>query len=360
MNPSPPPPRRFSRDLVRAAAVVAAAVFTVSIVQAARRRDPHASAAGVNSGTLTFVDPVSGSPITSGSATTAFLIVPPSGAACTGDTATGQFRVNSYIVPSTVDPATLTWNNTGPVPAGAGANLRQPLFSTTGQPLNNFATAQTTALINAALGNSYDFNTFQTAGGPTLVPDGVYNMGISCSLSGAGDKFWNVQLTFAAQAGVLNWTVGVVTPPTTTTTTVAPTTSTTTTTIAPTTSTSTTTSTTIAPTTSTSTTSTTSTTTSTTIPRTTTTTSTTIAPTTSTSTTTSTTIPRTTTTTSTTIAPTTTTSPATTTTAPAGGTTTTVEKEKEHEREKCSPFAKRRGGRCEKRSNSPWLHVLGL
>jgi hypothetical protein len=35
-----------------------------------------------------------------------------------------------------------------------------------------------------------------------------------------------------------------------------------------------------------------------------------------------------------------------------------VEHEREHE--KCSPLAKRRGGHCEKRSNRPWLRVLGL
>jgi hypothetical protein len=58
------------------------------------------------------------------------------------------------------------------------------------------------------------------------------------------------------------------------------------------------------------------------------------------------------------VRPTTTTSSTTSTTI-AGGTTTTTVKPHEHERE-CRKFNKRRGDRCEPRTNLPWFRVLGL
>jgi hypothetical protein len=210
-------------------------MLVLTVVAALGSAEPRASAAGVNAGSLTVAS-ASGAPITTGNATTSFNLVPPSTAACSGDTATGQYRVNSYIVPASVDPSTLTWNSAGPVPVGQGATLRQPLFSATNSPLVNAATALNTGAISAALGSPFSVSTFQDAGGPTFLPDGNYNVGLACTLAGAEDKFWNVVLNFTANAGTLQFTVPVAGPSTTTstTTTVRPggtTSSTTTTTV---------------------------------------------------------------------------------------------------------------------------------
>ena len=416
MNPSTPSDstsrgRHPLRDYLRGGLALATALVAVGVV-AAHRGDSPAFAA-VNAGTLNVLaaaGPLAGTPITSGGSATAIALDPPNGAACTGDSATGGYRVQTYMVPATVDPATLTYGTTGPIPPGTGAALRQPLFSTAGQPLVNRTTAVATSPGAGGLITGIPAISFAVFGanGPTVVPAGTYNLGFACTLGAASatqvDKFWNVQLTFSVTpsdtpAGI-TWVVGTPPPPPTTTT-IAPTTTTiapTTTTIAPTTTTiAPTTTTTIAPTTTTTiaptTTTTIAPTTTTTIAPTTTTTiapttTTTIAPTTTTTiapTTTTTIAPTTTTTiaptTTTTIAPTTTTtSPTTTTTSP---TTTTQPGDDEadddhghgHDHSDCGRRAHgrqenvRKGDRCSKQDPPPrtvlaamftgtWLHWM--
>ena len=250
--------RRVARDLARAGTVVSAALLAVSLAQAAW---PNASvsAAAINAGAAQVLvvpgAPTAGQPLASGGSATVFALTPPAGASCTGDSTTGGYRVQSYIVPASVDPATLTFGPQGPLPAGTGASLRQPLFSASTPVIN-----KTTAVASTAGGPglltglpTISFGVFG-ASGPQIIPPGLYNIGYACTLGVASatqlDKYWNAQLTFSADPTDLpsgiTWVVGVVTPPTTTT--IAPTTTTiapTTTTIAPTTTT------TVAPTTTT-------------------------------------------------------------------------------------------------------------
>ena len=344
MIPDSRPQPRYARQFVRATAVLGAALLTVTVVSAIRSGF-GASAAGANGGPLQVLvppgQPTAGQPLNSGGSGTAFALAPPTGAACTGDSATGGYRVQSYMVPSSVDPSTLTFDANGPIPAGIGANLRLPLFgSAGGSPFVQQTTAVATTpgggglLVNLP---SFSFAVF-APDGPSFVPAGTYNLGFACTLGNASptqqDKFWNVQMTFSVApndlpAGI-TWIVGTPPPPTTTTT--STTTTSTTTTTLPATTTSTTTTTVPATTTST---------TTTTLPATTTSTTTTTLPATTTSTTT-TTVPATTTSTTTTTVPPTTTSSTTTTTVPAttsttttvpGTTTTTVEDADEGENE---------------------------
>ncbi|MDP1795644.1 MAG: hypothetical protein Q8K63_16015, partial [Acidimicrobiales bacterium] len=250
-----------------------------------------AQAAGTNAGDAQIVNPGNNTPLSSGTKDTDFTFKLPAGAACTGDSANAGYRVQSYHVPSTVNPATLTFDANGPVPGGTGASFRQPLYQTNTSP---YVEAQT-APANPAPGPgpvvnlpAFDFSQYDAS----LLPAGTYNIGIACTKPGGPsdtqqDKYWNVQITFASD---LSWTT-VAAPTTTTSTTLAPTT---TTTLAPTTTT------TVAPTTTT-----------------------TVAPTTTTTvapTTTTTVAP----TTTTTVAPTTTTTVAPTTTTTVAPTTTTT------------------------------------
>ena len=354
---SRPPQPRYARQFVRATAVLGAALLTVTVVSAIRSGF-GADAAGANGGALQVLvppgQPTAGQPLTAGGSGTAFALSPPTGAACTGDSATGGYRVQSYMVPANVDPSTLTFDANGPVPAGIGANLRLPLFgSAGGSPFVQQTTAVATApgggglLVNLP---SFSFAVF-APDGPSFVPAGTYNLGFACTLGNPSptqqDKFWNVQMTFSVTpndlpAGI-TWIVGTPPPPTTTTTS---TTTTTTTTVAPTTTTTTTlpattTTTTTVPATTTTTTTLPGTTTTTTLPATTTTTTTLPA-----TTTTTTTLPPTTTSSTTTTVPPTT---STTTTVP-GATTTTVEDEDENENEDANE------NECENRNRGHHSH----
>ena len=240
--------RRVARDLARAGTVVSAALFAVSLAQATWL-NVSVSAAAINAGAAQVLvapgAPTAGQPLTQGGSATVFALTPPSGASCTGDSTTGGYRVQTYMVPAAIDPATLTFGPQGPLPAGTGASLRQPLFSA-GTPVINKTTAVASTPGGGGLLTGLPTISFGLFGasGPQIVPPGLYNIGYACTLGVASatqlDKYWNAQLTFSADptdvpAGI-TWVVGVVTPPTTTTT-IAPTT---TTTIAPTTTTTTT------------------------------------------------------------------------------------------------------------------------
>jgi hypothetical protein len=196
---------------------------------------PEAGAA-VTVGTATVVNPFDGGPeqgqpLDEGGSATPFSLLLPSGAACTGDSTNAGYRVQSYIVPSSVNPATLTWDANGPVPTGVGANLRQPLYQATSTAYVSGQTADANPVggpgpIISIPAFSYGVYS------PGNVPAGVYNIGIACTLGGPSstqlDKYWNTTITVVADSGdepaQIAWTVG---GGSTTTTTTASTTTTT-------------------------------------------------------------------------------------------------------------------------------------
>ena len=233
-----PSRRRVARDLARLATFCSAGMLVFGLAVATEQGSP-ASAAAINGGALQILvpsgSPTAGQPLNSGGSATVFAMTPPVGAACSGDTTTDGYKVQSYMVPSTVSPTTLTFDSNGPMPIATGANYRQPMFSSAGTPVINRNTAVTTGLLTGL--PTMSFALFG-ASGPTIVPPGTYNLGFACTLGAAGanqiDKYWNVQLTFATDnndsPSKITWAVAGVQSTTTTSTTTAPTTSTTTTT----------------------------------------------------------------------------------------------------------------------------------
>lgn len=166
-----------------------------------------------------------GQALASGGSDTAFALFPESGAVCTGDSASGGYRVQTYIVPSSVDPGTLTYNAAGPVPAGTGATLRQPMFAAVGQaPFINRSTAADTGLLIGFPAEGFSFGVFADQGS-AVVPPGRYNLGFACTLASGStlDKYWNIQIDVVADAqdvpGGFTWSVVEDVVPTSTTTT---------------------------------------------------------------------------------------------------------------------------------------------
>lgn len=224
--------RRLARDLARAGAALSAAMLVVGVASSSRGGD--VAEAATNAGAVQVVVPpgsaTAGDPLNAGGSATAFALTPPVGAACSGDSATGGYRVQSYMVPAAVDPATLTFGLTGPLPAGSGADFRQPLFTSAGSSWVNKTTAVNTGLLIGLPVLSF---AWVDTGGTTFLPAGKYNLGFACTkgVSSATqlDKYWNVQIVVAADANdvpsALTWTV----PAADTTTTTTSTTSTTTT-----------------------------------------------------------------------------------------------------------------------------------
>lgn len=187
-----------------------------------------ANAAGSNGGAAAAVDPANGQPLASGTKDTDFTLKLPSGAACTGDSANDAYRVQSYHVKSTVDPSTLTFDSSGPMPNGTGASFSQPLYATNGNPYIDGQTAPASPAPGPGPVTNipaFDFSLYDAA----TLPAGTYNIGIACTKGNASaaqeDKFWNVVFTIDANR---SWTAANPTSGGTTTTTVAGVTTTTT------------------------------------------------------------------------------------------------------------------------------------
>ena len=161
---------------------------------------PAASVAALSGGTAAVA--ADGGATTGGSATP-FAVHLPAGASCAGDSAHRDYRVQSYMVPASVDPATLTFGSVGPQPHAYGTNLRLPLYGPTNSGYVNAQTANADhasdpgAIVNVP---AFSFGVFR----PGDVPAGTYNIGIACTKGPASltqlTAFWNAQIVLAASA----------------------------------------------------------------------------------------------------------------------------------------------------------------
>jgi hypothetical protein len=103
------PRRRAAQAGVAIIATAAASMFSASTASTA-------GAAGTNAGNATIVNPQTPRPrINAGGSQTTFSINLPQRAACSKDTASGQYHIFGYIVPSGTDPGGLQWDAQGPL-----------------------------------------------------------------------------------------------------------------------------------------------------------------------------------------------------------------------------------------------------
>lgn len=141
----------------------------------------------------------------SGNSDTNFVINPDDPQTCPGDGATDGYRWQTFMTPTSVDPATLTYGVNGPN-AQAG-EFTQPLFDIGGNPVVNQNPDIGTANISGI--PQMDFAVF----GPGNVPPGEYYIGIACTLSGVTETFWQLPITITTNTTTggtsqLDYTVG--------------------------------------------------------------------------------------------------------------------------------------------------------
>jgi hypothetical protein len=190
-------PGRIASRAVTVGLLVCAVVIGASI--------PASFAGGTRSGDAVPTDPQSNASVTSGGSSTAWTLKLPSGAACSGDTATHAYHVYSFIVPAAVDPGTLVFNpSTGP-------SQGLPLVDATGSSFMAANTAQTTGqVVQVPAFNLTLFATTDQGGARLALPPGYYNVGLACANTlGQGDKYWSSQFTFVANTSDPNgevWT----------------------------------------------------------------------------------------------------------------------------------------------------------
>lgn len=217
--------RRHARNAARAVAALSATMLATTAWMSTDSVIDAASAEVAAGAALVIVPddgrPDGGSQLDSGVEDTEFTLRLPPGAGCPGDSKDGGYRVTSYVVPSTKDPATLVFDSEGPQPQQFGppqSTFAQPLWDVFGSP---YIVAQTAdadppggqgPIINVA---AFSFDVYEEVGTGYEIPAGEYNVGIACFVPAEGapaplQSFWNVEMSVTQSAetpSVMGWTV---------------------------------------------------------------------------------------------------------------------------------------------------------
>ena len=149
------------------------------------------------------------SPESGDSSTQMMLMLTAPDDVCPGDTATGNYRWNTFMAPSSVDVGALTYNDQGPIsPPGAGV---RPLFSAVGFAalVNRETAVQTGQIVGAPFAS---FSMFS----PGEIAPGVYKIGYACTKApvvdqpGVTERYWQVEIDVTANsfggAAHIDWT----------------------------------------------------------------------------------------------------------------------------------------------------------
>ena len=145
----------------------------------------------VDSGAVRITDPYDESKaVTHGGAETEFTVRPPAGATCPGDSANDQWRVQSFIIPSTDDPAQIQYGAIGPEPVGNG---RYALFEVNTEPFVHQLTVRNPVAGMPGVIAAVPPLSFEVIAGQHI-PGGTYRMGIACTYFGATALYWDTDV----------------------------------------------------------------------------------------------------------------------------------------------------------------------
>jgi len=154
------------------------------------------AAAGGSADVAQITEPPSkgGGRLSSGGSSTPFHLKLPSGAACTGDSAHRNYRVQSYMVPAADVPSGLSFRSQGPTGPG-----QRPLYDIFTRSYVNVQTAN--AEPEDAAGLIVNVPLFSYAVYPPgIIAPGPWDVGIACTLAGQVDRFWNARIEVSSTA----------------------------------------------------------------------------------------------------------------------------------------------------------------
>jgi hypothetical protein len=131
-------------------------------------------------------------PLLHGGSATVFALRLTDAAACPGDSAHDGWRVQTFIVPASVDPATLEFDFRQPKTEGG-----LPLYAASGSPYVQQPTGANSAagkpgIIQSLPGFSY------TRLSPTVLKPGDYRIGVACTLDRVTGRYWDAKITVVA------------------------------------------------------------------------------------------------------------------------------------------------------------------
>jgi len=156
-----------------------------------------ASETDANSNSVVVVagdGPNAGKQIADGKGSTSFSFLLQGKSECQGDSADGNYRIQSFIVPETVDPKTLTFQSTKPAGEGNWA-----LYDVNTRPYVQDLTSVADAPDKPGRIDSIPQLSFAVFPPGTLAP-GIYKMGIACSLMNDATRIWETTIEISEDA----------------------------------------------------------------------------------------------------------------------------------------------------------------
>ncbi len=188
-------PRRLLRCAI-ATAVAASFVFPLPAAGAVPVGSPVAA------GSVVVVD-VDGRALAQGHSATEFSLQLPTGAACPGDSATDQWRVQSFIIPVDEDPGTIRYGVVGPESKGQFA-----LYDVRTRPFVNVLTQSNAGAGQPGLISALPVLSFAVFPPGTLAP-GVYRVGLACTYFRQTARYWDTEMVLTSspndKPGQLLW-----------------------------------------------------------------------------------------------------------------------------------------------------------
>jgi hypothetical protein len=179
--------------------VAAAAGLAVSLA-------PPAHAADKRAGSVVVVAPDFATPLKGGNGNTVYSLNVPKGAACQGDSATDNYRVQSFLIPAGTDVGSVTFNNFKPHTTDANA-----LFATSTNPFWDSFTDK--ASTPGGGGPIIDIPpmSFKVFEPPFLLKPHTYQIGIACTLYAKVTRYWStlvvVKRDLNDKPAQIRWTV---------------------------------------------------------------------------------------------------------------------------------------------------------
>jgi MYXO-CTERM domain-containing protein len=156
-------------------------------------------------GAVELVDPDSRQPIYSGDSNTPFVLRVPPGAVCPGDSANDDWRVQSFLIPVTDDPATIQYGV-----IGAEGDGQYAIYSLQTRPYVDTLLEQNSAAgLPGRIPESVPLS-FGVFPAGTLTED-RYRVGLACTFFRETAVYWDteIELTSAPEVepGQFRWTV---------------------------------------------------------------------------------------------------------------------------------------------------------
>ena len=200
-------PSSWTATTVRAVTVLAIVLMAAGSLLLAFERTA-AAATPTYSGAATIADGSSDTTELSGGSASLFTFNLPAQAACPGDTTTGGYLLDSYLVPQSTPLSSLTFS--GGIPSAGFALYNSANNKAWVAQNTNTGTGQISGIPNAfEFGSASQVGHSRPALTSLLASPGVWEAGVACDLNGALTDYWNTEVTFTASTsdpGGFTWT----------------------------------------------------------------------------------------------------------------------------------------------------------